>query len=170
MTMNFSPVQGATTPKPFNNLGIDITPPSIPVEAPSIEPVKPDSFNAAAVTKNDSAEPEIKEKGKGPIRALKDFVRAAKKLGINISEYTKGTLSGAVQGFAVGAGVFTIGSVYKGIKNAIKKPSKMPVKFLAVASGLATVAYNYWKTSLTANEKKADVDHRYTTTPVLDKK
>ncbi len=156
MTVNFNPSHGVTAPTPFSNFA---TPPSIPVNASPV----------AASPAKDTVTQEKTEK-KGPVRSLKDFIRAVKKFGINISEYTKGTFKGIAEGLLVGAGIFTAGSIYKGIKQLVKKPSKMPVKALAVAGGLLTLAANYWKTSLNANEKKADVDHRYTTTPVVDGK
>ena len=173
MTTNFNPVQGATTPKPFNNLGFDpsAAPQVPPAPVPVAEPVvKVDEFAPASTPTVGEEVVADKEAGKGPIRAIKDFVRAAKKLGITLSEYTKGTFKGVIEGAVVGASVYTAGSLYKGIKNLAKKPSKMPVKALAIASGIATLAANYWKTSLNTNEKKADVDHRWTTTKVIDKK
>lgn len=56
-------------------------------------------------------------------------------------------------------------------KNAgmLKKVRLVPVKTLAVIGSVVTLAATYWNTSLKANKKKADVDHKYTTTPIVSK-
>ncbi len=160
MTVNFNPAQGAVTPPPINNLGFDPTKPAeISANSVLVDSPKPDKFDPIAAA-------ETKSEKKGPIKSIKDFVRATKKLGITIGEYAKGTFKGVFQGAIVGSVIYASGSAYK----HFKKAAKLPVKSLAMVGAVGTLLANYWKTSLTANEKKADVDHRWTTTKIVDKK
>ena len=160
MTVNFNPAQGAVTPQPINNLGFDPTKPAeISANSVLANPTKSDKFAPIAAS-------ETKSEKKGPIKSIKDFVRAVKKFGITVSEYTKGTFKGVFQGAIVGSVIYASGSAYK----HFKKASKLPVKALSVVGAVGTLFANYWKTSLNANEKKADIDHRWTTTKIVDKK
>lgn len=54
-------------------------------------------------------------------------------------------------------------------KEVFKKIKFVPAKTLAVVTGVAVLLGSLWKASLNANGKKADVDHKYTTTPIVSK-
>lgn len=148
---------------------------------------------AAAKEVTDPVAKQPKQK-KGFVQSLKDFVRAVRKFFINVSEYGKGTAKGVFSGGIVGALVFGAthavlsikkfvknrsGNIAKGIEEGIEtagkkapkalKKTKLPL-VLGIISGAFVLVKNLWDASLIANEKKADVDHRYTTTPVIDHK
>lgn len=174
MTVNLSPVTNNQTTA-FDKIGFDLSkPPTIPVAAAQVS-------QAEQAPQADKVEISAKEKApkKGIVQKAKDFVRTAKKLGITISEYTKGTFVGVGQGFLVGSGVFTVGSIINGVKklkinkavkngveDAAKNIKMFPAKSLGVIGAALMLGISYWKTSLNANERKANVDHRYTPTPI----
>lgn len=54
-------------------------------------------------------------------------------------------------------------------KQILKKMKFIPAKTLGALVGVTVLLSSLWKASLNANERKADVDHRYTTTPIISK-
>lgn len=55
------------------------------------------------------------------------------------------------------------------IEKITPKLKLVPAKTLGALVGVAVLLRSLWKASLNANERKADVDHRYTTTPIISK-
>ncbi len=144
--------------------------------APAVDLTAPPSVSAALPTESDSDkfQASSKDEGKkGPVQVVKDFVRAVKKFNITLSEYAKGTLKGIGQAALAGSAVFTVGSAINFAKKgkiAAKTAKRFHSGALAIATAVVTMGANYWKTSLEANNKKADVDHKYTPTKIFDHK
>ncbi len=247
---------------PYSDLGFDPSQPATISAASGMAVNEPISLDKLQIADNNSSS----QKKKGPVQKTKDVVRAFKKFGINIAEYTKGTAKGLFDGALVGATLFGVTSLVNKFKthskNVVVKDSKyfkefdasvidipkflefyenlkttgkeiwpalentnkvvqkviqkatkpfvlsdlnvvantklnaafkkgleiekgilphtmvksysriklFPAKALAIVGAIGTLLVTYWKTSLNANQKKADVDHRYTPTPVLDKR
>lgn len=154
----------------------------IPTAATKVEPDQvvignvPETPSAAKETAEAVKAPETKEK-KGPIRAIKDFIRTIKKFNTSVAEYVKGTFKGLIEGFLAGSGVFAVTSIINHFKKPVtkaiegaKKSKVLPTKALGIITGILVLAGNLWSASLKANKKKADVDHEWTTTPIVDKK
>jgi hypothetical protein len=107
------------------------------------------------------------------INAVKKFrfdrqlKNAAKKGAEVLAAATKNeAVREAVQTTAKAAGK----AVKEGAEAVAKKVHYLPAKTLGIIVGVAILLGNLWKASLNANDKKADVDHRYTQTPIVDGK
>lgn len=100
----------------------------------------------------------------GTHKGLKSAGALLSSIGSNIKNMLKPAVK-ATEDAAADA----LPQVAKTAEKVAKGTSKLPT-ILGVISGLAVFAANMWTASLNADEKKADVDHRYTPTPVLDGK
>lgn len=127
-------------------------------------PVNP--YNPASIP---ASEIQLDKKSTGPIQGTKNIIAGLQKAWVTVSEYTKGTVSGAVGGAALGLATFGAfwgrNLVKAGIKIKNITPSKPKKAGLVVSSGvaLATLGYNLFKASLNVSERKAAIDHRYNT-------
>lgn len=132
----------------------------------------------AEIDKAKKLQKTTKKANQGPIRSTKDFIRAVKKIGIDVQEYSKGALGGLAYGSLGGLAVFSATKIGKGISQyikekdfdkALKSGNKLAITLGAI-TGVVILFANMWEASLNADEKKADVDHRYTPTPAVDNK
>ncbi|MBQ6516489.1 hypothetical protein IJI31_04855 [bacterium] len=130
------------------------------------------SFRAAEATKPISAEeqvlPKYYETAEMP-KEKKGFFNRLKEGFINIRKFfitTGYMLGGAVKGTAVGAvgGAATLGAL--ALKNTIKKAPEVLTKgnkVAAAAVGVGILAIELVKAKLNANDRGADLDHKWRT-------
>ena len=171
MTVNFgtTPSTAATT-NPYAKFGFDPSQPPT-ISAASVASATPTSTPDKADL---STTKEEKPKRRGPIKVIKDFIRSIKKFNVSFAEYTKATFKGIGEGVIAGCAVYGGSKLFNVIKKGLAKDAekvmKLPAKPLAIVAGVGVLLANFWKASLDANQKKADVDHRWTTTPIVDNK
>lgn len=152
---------------------------------PEPVPNKPDKYDDIVSRKNPQQQSNPTQKD-GFVQKIKNFIAAAKKLGIIISEYAKGIVLGVIKGGIVG--LLTAGSFRainwakpyilesriwqdKLVKMKLISLLKFPLKpvlnhpkiqtAVAVLAGLSVLAVELFKTSLNVSEITAEVDHRW---------
>ncbi len=91
----------------------------------------------------------------------KNFITGIKKGFITAGEYIVGTVKGVFYGAIGAAGVLGVDAV----RNAVKKTAGFSTagKIIAGVVGLATLGYQLFNANLNANQRKAEVEHRWAT-------
>lgn len=125
---------------------------------------KPNFTSAAPVAEAPKQEVVAEEPKKKTSlwQKTKNFITGVKKACITAGEYVVGALKGVFYG-AIGA-VSVLGA--DAIRNAVKKaPAGFSTKgkILAGVVGLATLGYQLFNANLNANQRKAEVEHRWAT-------
>ncbi len=101
-----------------------------------------------------------KKKRRGPIKTLKSAIANVKKFFASVGTYTKGVLKGIKNGIISGSVVYTGVTIYNKIK---KKPANSKLGFILGGVTIAgSLIASIWNASLDLNEKKSDIDHRWT--------
>ncbi|MCD8377631.1 MAG: hypothetical protein LUB59_02450, partial [Candidatus Gastranaerophilales bacterium] len=117
---------------------------------------------AKETLKEDVADISTKKRKTSLWQKIKNGYTSIKKGFITASEYFKGTLKGLIYGGAVGLAVLGADAV-RGIVKKSPKTVSTKGKIIAGLAGASVMAYNLFNANLNANEKKANVDHRWQT-------
>lgn len=105
------------------------------------------------------------------LQKFKNVCAACKKFGIVAKEYAVGAVKGIANGMVAAAGILGIDAAI-GIAKRIKAstPAEKAAnilstkgKVLAGIAGVATLGYNLFQANLNVAEKKANIDHRWST-------
>lgn len=125
---------------------------------------KPNFTSAAPVAEEPKQEIVAEEPKKKTSlwQKTKNFITGVKKAFITAGEYIVGTVKGVFYGALGAAGVLGVDAV----RNAVKKaPAGFSTKGKVIAGvvGFATLGYQLFKANLNANQKKAEVEHRWAT-------
>lgn len=183
------PLAPATTPVTTPQTAVDTTP-----SKDSFQPSSATNVDVEALKQEIKEElkqemslstdnkPVEKEKKKGPIKKLKNFIGSIKKFNAQAGEYIKGFFKGIGSGALVGGAGFGAFKLVEGIKlkqagkiveeAAKEAATKSAGKFgkigiaAAVVGVVGALTVNLWKASLNASEKKALIDHRWDDTPI----
>jgi len=105
---------------------------------------------------------EPPKKKRSFFQKIRDFYASIKKGVINTTEYGKGTFKGLVSG---AVGVMAVLGVDSMINLVKKAPNHISTKGKIIAGvvGAVCMGVNLFKAYLNANEKKAQIDHRWQT-------
>lgn len=133
----------------------------VEISKPAEEAVKEEAAPIDSKKSEEAQTAEQPKKKRSFFQKARDLYAGMKKMFIAQWEYTKGIAKGAVAG-AIGA-VAVLG--VDAIRNTIKKAPTFSTKGKVAAGAVATVAMgvNIFKAYLNANQKKAEVDHRWRT-------
>ena len=134
------------------------------VPAPSVDTtdkveITPDNESVQQTT----TQPEApKKKKRSFFQRMRDLYASFKKGVINATEYSKGTCKGIVSGAIGVTAVLGVDSMINLIKKA---PNHLSTKGKVIAGvvGAVCMGVNLFKAYLNANEKKAQIDHRWQT-------
>ncbi len=133
---------------------------SSPVSAQeSLPAVKVDAQTNSDTAKFTTDKSE-KKKRRGPIKTLKSAIANVKKFFASVGTYTKGVLKGIKNGIISGSVVYTGVTIYNKIK---KKDANSKLGFILGGVAIAgSLIASIWNASLDLNEKKSNIDHRWT--------